>query len=100
MSTLARPLLRRLPAPSLTLTTARPSTSLTARTYTTRAHPKPVTQLPILEAIDAVLEGIEERKVKRVERWNKYGDKIAASKGLKVRVRVWCAELIWTLLCC
>ena len=76
MSSLARPLLRRLPS-------TRP---YIARTYVTRAHPKPVTQLPILDAIDAVLEGIEERKVKRVERWNKYGEKIAASKGLKVCV--------------
>ena len=76
----ARPLLRRLPA-SATATG-------TSRGYVSRAHPKPVTQYPILEAIDQVLQGIEERKVRRVERWDKYGDKIAAKKGIKA-----CAEL-------
>ena len=71
----ARPLLRRLPA----------ATDALSRTYITRAHPQPVAQLPILEAIDQVLEGIEQRKLKRVERWNRYGEKIAARKGFQVR---------------
>ena len=79
----ARPLLRRLPAASAAA--AAPSTS---RGYVSRAHPKPVTQYPILEAIDQVLQRIEERKVRRVQRWDKYGDRIAAKKGIKV-----CAEL-------
>lgn len=87
----ARPLLRRLPAAANKhAADARPGAVnvgnvLLARTYVSRAHPQPVTQLPILEAIDCVLEGIERRKLKRVERWDKYGDKIAARKGLKVR---------------
>lgn len=71
----SRPLLRRLPAAG-----AAPA----SRSYVTRAHPKPVTQYPILDAIDQVLAGIEERKLQRVQRWEKYGDRIAAKKGLKV----------------
>ena len=80
----ARPLLRRLPA--ATTINANNACTILSRTYVTRAHPKPVTQLPILEAIDQVLEGIEQRKAKRVERWDKYGEKIAARKGFQVRV--------------
>lgn len=83
-SSLARPLLRRLPA-ATTATNVSVLTPLT-RNYVTRAHPKPVTQLPILEAIDQVLEGIAERKVKRVARWDRYGEKIAARKGFQVRM--------------
>ena len=97
----ARPLLRRLPAAATTAAAATTPTApgnasvLTSlsRTYVTRAHPKPVTQLPILEAIDQVLEGIEQRKVKRIERWDKYGEKIAARKGFQVRVRRCCGGL-------
>ena len=90
-----RPLLRRLPTAAATppsalqtcqttATATRPSQASAARSYVTRAHSKPVVQYPILDAIDRVLEGIAERKAKRQQRWDKYGEKIAAKKGLSV----------------
>ena len=83
----ARPLLRRLPLAA--------TNAALSRTYITRAHPKSVAQLPILEAIDRVLEGIAERKVKRVERWDRYGEKIAARKGFQVRSWRCCGGFRW-----
>ena len=44
-------------------------------------------QLPILDALDSVLEGVAERKVKREERWTKWGTKIAQRKGKTVSER-------------
>lgn len=80
-----RPLLRRLPPSSLVVSKCtNKSKAVATRPYVSRAHPKPVLQLPILDALDSVLEGVAERKVKREERWTKWGTKIAQRKGTTV----------------
>mmetsp|Transcript_22996 Transcript_22996/g.66380 ORF Transcript_22996/g.66380 Transcript_22996/m.66380 type:complete len:335 (-) Transcript_22996:57-1061(-) len=84
-----RPLLRRLPTAGVQHLTAGATTTTAAarsgcRHYVTRAHPRPVAQLPILDALDEVLDGIADRRARREERWAKYGTRIAAKKGLTV----------------
>ena len=54
-----------------------------ARQYVTRAHPKPIERVPIGAAIGQVLEGVEARKAKRLERWEKHGDSLARRRGAK-----------------
>ena len=86
-----RPLLRRLPPSSLVVSKcSNKSAAVATRPYVSRAHPKPVLQLPILDALDSVLEGVAERRGKREERWTKWGTKIAQRKGTAVSQRfIW-----------
>lgn len=39
--------------------------------YVTRAHPRTVPEHPVKSAIQMVLDGVEERKVKRAEKWER-----------------------------
>ena len=82
-----RPLLRRLPPSSLVVSKCSNKSAAATRPYVSRAHPKPVLQLPILDALDSVLEGVAERRGKREERWTKWGTKIAQRKGTTVSER-------------
>ena len=58
--------------------------SSTTRGYISRAHPTTIPEFPVPAALDMVLQGIEERKVKRLEKWEK-NSAARQSKGLKVR---------------
>mmetsp|Transcript_18110 Transcript_18110/g.44747 ORF Transcript_18110/g.44747 Transcript_18110/m.44747 type:complete len:315 (+) Transcript_18110:77-1021(+) len=51
-------------------------------TYVSRAHPRPVPEFTVNEAMQMVLEGIEERKEKRAKKWERNAPKRQA-KGLK-----------------
>jgi len=51
-------------------------------TYVSRAHPRPVPEFTVTEAMQMVLEGIEERKEKRAKKWERNAPKRQA-KGLK-----------------
>ena len=53
------------------------------RSYVTRAHPKPVPEYPVTAAIQMVMDGIEERKIKRSERWEQNKEK-RQTKGSQV----------------
>lgn len=50
--------------------------------YVSRAHPRPVSEHPVNDAIKIVLEGIEGRKENRVKKWERNAPKRQA-KGLK-----------------
>ena len=54
------------------------------RGYISRAHPQTIPEFPIPTALDMVLQEIEERKVKRLEKWERYASS-RQSKGMKVR---------------
>ena len=54
------------------------------RSYVSRAHPKPLPEYPVQEALQFVLDGIEERKAKRVDKWERNADARKA-KGKEVR---------------
>jgi hypothetical protein len=54
------------------------------RYYLSRAHPRPIPEFPVLTAMDKVLDGIEERKAKRVARWARNAPARRA-KGIEVR---------------
>eukprot|EP00529_Nitzschia_sp_RCC80_P025797 CAMPEP_0113486558 /NCGR_PEP_ID=MMETSP0014_2-20120614/25058_1 /TAXON_ID=2857 /ORGANISM="Nitzschia sp." /LENGTH=343 /DNA_ID=CAMNT_0000380233 /DNA_START=727 /DNA_END=1754 /DNA_ORIENTATION=- /assembly_acc=CAM_ASM_000159 len=56
---------------SWTTTIANQMCGLTSRSYVSRAHPKPITEFPIAQALDMILDGVEERKEKRAARWEK-----------------------------
>lgn len=79
----ARPLLRYALRPRVELPSSLVALDMTSRHYVSRAHPEPVPTFPIHEALDILLVGIEERKVKRAERWERGKEKICARKGIK-----------------
>jgi hypothetical protein len=58
-------------------------TGLVARTYVSRAHPRPVTEYPVNAALQVVLEGIAERKTKRAAKWE-LNAPARKSKGIEV----------------
>ena len=60
------------------------TSSITFRTFKSRAHPKPRPVFTIHAALDQVLEGIEERKGQREVNWVRRADQ-RAKKGVKVR---------------
>ena len=61
-----------------------PST-LDIRCYVSRAHPpKSIPAYFIEDALKSVLEGVEERKIHREKRWDKYKFQ-RERKGMKVR---------------
>jgi hypothetical protein len=53
------------------------------RGYVSRAHPKPTQEFALPKALDMVLNGVEERKVKRQEKWERNSPK-RQSKGIQV----------------
>ena len=58
-----------------------------SRCYISRAHPpESVPTYTIHEALTTILEGVEGRKVKRAERWEKNKEKRVA-KGIQVRIK-------------
>jgi hypothetical protein len=59
-------------------------TSSQFRTYVSRAHPRPVPEFPVPIALQMVLDGIEQRKAARAERWEQNKAKRVA-KGIQVR---------------
>ena len=59
-----------------------PQLAIQKATYLSRAHPRPVPEFPVNEAMQMVLEGIEERKEKRVKKWERNAPKRQA-KGLQ-----------------
>ena len=57
--------------------------AVSSRFYVSRAHPpKSIPSFPIEDAVEEILTGIEERKVKREEKWKRNKEKRAA-KGVK-----------------
>ena len=54
------------------------------RLYVSRAHPKPKPIFPITDALNTILEGIEERKIKRAERWERNTEQRARQGKIKV----------------
>ena len=50
--------------------------------YVSRAHPRPVPEFPVGQALQMVMDGIEERKVNRAKKWDRNAPK-RQSKGLK-----------------
>jgi hypothetical protein len=54
------------------------------RLYVSRAHPKPKPIFPITDALNTILEGIEERKIKRVEKWERNTEQRARQGKIKV----------------
>ena len=69
----------RLQAASETL----PSSFTGNRNYVSRAHPKPIPEFPVPTAMQMVLEGIEQRKLARAERWEKSKER-RVKKGIQV----------------
>ena len=53
------------------------------RTYVSRAHPREIPEHPVKSAIQMVLDGIEERKVKRAAKWERNAEARQA-KGKEV----------------
>eukprot|EP00934_Nitzschia_sp_Nitz4_P002238 Nitzschia sp. Nitz4//scaffold83_size84149//49895//51021//NITZ4_005176-RA/size84149-snap-gene-0.136-mRNA-1//-1//CDS//3329558953//2238//frame0 len=47
------------------------ATQTATRSYVSRAHPQPVPTFPVMAALDMVLQGTEERKVKRATKWER-----------------------------
>ena len=45
-------------------------TATSHRPYRTRAHPKPTPTVPIIAAVESILEGCDVRHAARLERWN------------------------------
>ena len=58
-------------SPHLVRPTATTTTYQTTATYTSRAHPRVRPTTPITEAIQTILTGMDDRHVKRSERWEK-----------------------------
>jgi len=56
----------------------------TRRSFRSRAHPKPTPEHTVSQAVQMVLDGVEERKVKRQEKWEHNASK-RAEKGITVR---------------
>jgi hypothetical protein len=56
----------------------------TTASYTSRAHPKRIPDHPVGEAINKVLEDIEQRKAKRANKWERNAPK-RREKGLQVK---------------
>ena len=54
-----------------------------SRSYVSRAHPKPTPEFALPKALEMVLTGVEERKVKRQEKWDRNAPK-RQSKGIQV----------------
>ena len=52
------------------------------QSYVSRAHPRTTPEYPVGQALEMVLEGVEERKVKRQARWERNAPRRQA-KGLK-----------------
>jgi hypothetical protein len=63
-------------------------TSSGTRWYVSRAHPRPIPEFPVPQALQMVLEGIEQRKLQRVQRWERSQPRRQA-KGIQVRNRNW-----------
>jgi hypothetical protein len=77
-------------------TRTRPSdriSSSSTRSYVTRAHPRPVPEYPVTAAIQMVMDGIQERKIKRSERWDGNKEK-RQTKGIQV-----CSLLLCLFVC-
>jgi hypothetical protein len=55
-----------------------------SRSYMSRAHPTMIPEFPIPAALGKVIEGIQDRKVKRVTKWELNAPRRLA-KGIKVR---------------
>jgi hypothetical protein len=53
------------------------------RGYVSRAHPSPIPEFAVPRALQMVLEGIEERKIQRVQRWERSQPRRQA-KGIEV----------------
>lgn len=69
----------------LSITTRQASHRLLQATasYTSRAHPKRIPEYPVGEAINLVLNEIEQRKAKRASKWERNAPK-RREKGLQV----------------
>lgn len=69
---------------------ARPRASLlllVSRSFKSRAHPKPIPDYSVRQAVQMVLEDVEERKTKRVERWERNAS-ARAEKAIKVNTEI------------
>ena len=53
------------------------------QTYVSRAHPKPIPEFSVPVGLQMVLDGVEERKKHRAEKWERNKDK-RRSKGIEV----------------
>lgn len=53
------------------------------RSFQTRAHPKPIPQFTVKEAVEMVLQDVEARKEKREAKWERNAPK-RAEKGIAV----------------
>ena len=60
------------------------SSTISRRCYVSRAHAKPRPQYQILEALQTVLEGIEERNASRTVRWARNTEQRARQGKIKV----------------
>lgn len=56
---------------------------LTASRFHSRAHPKPIPEHTVGQAVQMLLNGVEERKIKRAEKWERNASK-RAEKGITV----------------
>jgi hypothetical protein len=65
------------------------TSSTQSQSYVSRAHPGPVPEYPIGTALQMVLEGIEERKVKRTAKWERNAP-VRQSKGVEVSNALYC----------
>lgn len=65
------------------LATRRSIQTIGVRLYVSRAHAQPRPEFAIGAAIEEVLSGVEERKEKRVKKWERNAP-VRAKKGLKV----------------
>jgi hypothetical protein len=70
-------------ASSLTTTRRVLSNIAVKRSYVSRAHPRPVAEYPVNTAIQMVLQGVEERKAKRVTKWERNAP-VRQAKGKEV----------------
>ena len=51
------------------------------RWYISRAHPRPIPEYPVPTALQMVLDGVKERKIRRSNKWERNKDK-RQSKGV------------------
>lgn len=68
---------------SLVRSSATIRSSLSIRLFQSRAHPKPNPEFAVGQAIERVLEEVEQRKVRRAEKWERNAPK-REEKGIKV----------------
>lgn len=54
---------------------AAPLSILSCRSYISRAHPRPIPEFPVPIAIQMVLDSAEERKIRRIDDWERNKDK-------------------------